>query len=90
MPRVKFTRNLQRFFPGLPPVEVDGRTVAEIFHNLEALYPGLTAYFVDDQGALREHVNVFIGEELIHDRSRLSDAVGAADQVFIFQALSGG
>ena len=31
-----------------------------------------------------------IGETLLHDRERLSDAVGPDSQVFVMQALSGG
>jgi sulfur-carrier protein len=39
---------------------------------------------------LRRHVNVFVGEEPIRDRERLSDRVTAEARVFIMQALSGG
>jgi len=35
-------------------------------------------------------VNVFVGEEPIHDRERLGDALAPDDRVFILQALSGG
>lgn len=90
MPTVKFTRNLLRFYPGLQPVELEGQTVAEVIAALERRFPGLSPYFVDDQGALREHVNVFIGEQLIRDRKRLSDPVQSGDQIFFMQALSGG
>jgi molybdopterin converting factor small subunit len=90
MPTVKFTRNLQRFFPQLDTVEIEGGTIAEILANLDAAYPGLAAYILDDQGRLRQHVNIFIGEELIHDQNSLSDPVEPDDRVFILQALSGG
>ena len=53
-------------------------------------YPGLADYIVDERGALRKHVNIFIGEDLIHDREKLSDAVENTSRVFVFQALSGG
>jgi hypothetical protein len=90
MPLVKFTRNLQRFFPDLKPLQVEGRTAAEVMTALERACPGLTAYFVDDQGALREHVNLFIGEELLSDRQRLTDPVEENQPIYIMQALSGG
>lgn len=90
MPRVKFTRHLQRFFPDLDEVEIAGETVAEVIAMLEARYPGLADYLIDDQGALRQHVNVFIGKDLIRDREHLQDPVTADDRLFIFQALSGG
>ena len=90
MPRVKFTRNLERFFPGLREVAVGGATVAEVIAALEVEHPGLTAYLLDDQGALRRHVNIFVGDQLIHDRTTLRDALDPDNRVYIFQALSGG
>lgn len=91
MPTVKFTRHLVRFFPDLQDeVRVEAGTVAEVVAALDARYPGLAAYIVDDTGALRKHVHIFLGEDLIVDRTRLSDPVAADGRVFIFQALSGG
>ena len=90
MPTVKFTPHLQRFFPDLKTQEVEGTTVADLIDVLERRYPGLAAYIVDEHGALRKHVNIFIGEELIRDREKLADIVLEKDRVFIFQALSGG
>jgi molybdopterin converting factor small subunit len=90
MPHVKFTNHLQRFFPDLTAQAVPGQTVAEVVQALDQRYPGLAAYLVDEQGALRKHVNIFIGDELIQDRRHLQDAVSDHQQVFIFQALSGG
>jgi sulfur carrier protein ThiS len=91
MARVKFTRHLQRFFPDLHEIEeVEGQTVAAIIAALDARHPGLAGYLLDDQGALRRHVNIFLGQELIHDRQHLQDPVAPHDQLHIFQALSGG
>ena len=45
---------------------------------------------VDDQDRVRKHVAVYLNGDRITDRDRLSDAVGEADEVFVFQALSGG
>jgi molybdopterin converting factor small subunit len=90
MPRVKFTNHLQRFFPDLKPTHIEGATVAEIISALNIQYPGLADYIVDERGVLRKHVNIFVSGELVQDRKTLQDAVGDDDQVFIFQALSGG
>jgi sulfur-carrier protein len=90
MPYVKFTKNLERFFPGLADTTVEARTVAEVVAAVDARWPGLGAYIVDERGALRQHVNIFVGEDMIADRDRLSDAVDPASRVYIFQALSGG
>jgi molybdopterin converting factor small subunit len=91
MPHVKFTSHLQRFFPDLDAsAAIPGATVAEVVAALDRRYPGLAAYIVDERGALRKHVNIFVGQTLIHDRQTLQDAVADNDQVYIFQALSGG
>jgi sulfur-carrier protein len=90
MALVKFTPNLKRFFPDLCEIEVEGANVAEIVAAVDSRWEGLADYIVDENGALRKHVNIFIGEDLIHDKQKLSDAVSKNSRVFIMQALSGG
>lgn len=92
MPTVRLTRNLDRFFPGLAngPIQVEGGTVAEVVAALDRRFPGLAGYLIDETGALRQHVNIFVGQELVRDRRALSDAVPAGAQVVVAQALSGG
>lgn len=90
MPKVRFTPNLKRFFPQLLPLEIEAQTVAELLAQVETIHPGLRAYLVDEHGSLRTHVNIFIGDELIHDKIGLSDPVRSTDEIYILQALSGG
>ena len=90
MPRVQFTRNLQRFFPGLQEIEVSGSTVAEVITALEAAHTGLADYLVDERGALRKHVNIFVNDQLIADRVTLQDNVDETSRIHVIQALSGG
>ena len=90
MAHVTFTPHLQRFFPTLAACDIDGATVRVVIDELERRYPGLASYIVDDGGRLRRHVNIFVGEEPIHDRETLGDALGTRTPVFIVQALSGG
>jgi len=90
MPHISFTSALKRFFPGLKTLEIPGDTVADVIGHLERQFPGLADYICDDQGRLRQHVNIFIGEELIQDKETLQDSLAPSDEVFILQALSGG
>jgi len=89
VPRVTFTAHLQRHL-GAPPSDVPGATVAEalaaVFHGR----PELRGYLLDDQGALRRHVVVFVGGRPVQDRQRLSDAVPEGAEITVMQALSGG
>lgn len=89
MPRVTFTANLQRHLD-VPSLEVEGARVGELLAEVFARKPLLRSYIVDDQGRLRRHVNVFVNKAMIADRDGLSDAVRPDDEVFVFQALSGG
>lgn len=90
MPQVTFTRHLQRYFPDLAEGEYPGATVRELIDALEVRYRGISSYILDETGRLRRHVNIFVGEEPIYDRARLSDALAPGSKVFIVQALSGG
>ena len=89
VPTVRFTANLQRHVPS-PSVEVSGATVAECLavafeHNLRA-----RSYVLDEHGAVRKHMNVFVDGEQVRDRVRLTDAVGPSAEIYVMQALSGG
>jgi len=89
LPVVTFTRALERFLPA-PSVRVGGASVAEALEHVFADRPALRSYVLDDQGALRKHVAVFINDRAVADRLRLADPVGAEDEIYVFQALSGG
>jgi sulfur-carrier protein len=89
---VRFTKNLQRHVL-CPPSDVvhhDGISVAEVLALYFEANPGVRPYVLDDQGGVRRHVTVFVGDHTISDRIRLSDIVGPGEEVFVMQALSGG
>ncbi|MCY3781762.1 MAG: molybdenum cofactor biosynthesis protein MoaD [Chloroflexi bacterium] len=90
MAQVKFTPNLKRFFPDLCECTIDAADVAEIVAAVDQRWRGLGDYIIDEQGALRKHVNIFVGDELLRDKRALSDSVSADTKIFIVQALSGG
>ena len=92
MPCIELTRHLFRFFPDLAgrDIVVEAASVAEVVRALEAIAPGIEFYLCDERGRLRQHVNVFIGEEPVIDRRGLSDRVEPDSRVFVMQALSGG
>ena len=92
MATVELTRHLYRFFPQLEGKEivVPATTVAEVVAEMEKLAPGFAFYVCDERGRLRVHVNIFVGDERIVDRVRLSDPVAPDARVFVLQALSGG
>jgi hypothetical protein len=89
VPTVSFTPALRRFLQA-PTMSVRGGTAREVLDAVFAAQPGLRGYVLDDQGALRRHVNVYIGGEPVRDRTRLTDLVAPEDEVYVLQALTGG
>jgi molybdopterin converting factor small subunit len=87
---VRFTRHLRLHFPDLRDGDFEAGTLAELVRALDGRWPGLAGYLVDERGALRKHVNVFVNGELLEDRAGLGDRIAAGDEVFVMQALSGG
>jgi len=89
MPRISFTRNLQRHV-ACPTCTVEGETVKDSLDAAFALYPKLRGYVLDEHGALRFHMAIFVDGIPISDRRSLSDHVPPASEIFVMQALSGG
>lgn len=89
MATVSFTAALQRF-RATPTTQVDAATVDAALAAVFATQPALRGYLLDDQGAVRRHVAVYVNGQPIADRTRLSDPVGPKDEIYVFQALSGG
>lgn len=92
MAKVELTTHLYTFFPDLEGKDllVEASTVADVVREMESIAPGFAFYVCDELGRLRRHVNIFVEEERIADRRRLSDCVEPNSRVFIMQALSGG
>lgn len=86
---VVFTANLRRHVE-CPTETVDAATVRAALDAVFADNPRLRGYILDDQGALRYHMSIFVDGQQITDRVHLSDPVRAASEIYVMQALSGG
>ena len=89
MPTISFTRALERFLAA-PFAKVEGATVGDAFNAVFASRSVLRGYVLDDQGALRRHVIVYVNGRPVNDRVQLTDLVGPRDEIYVFQALTGG
>lgn len=89
MPRIAFTENIQRHLP-CPPTEVAADTVRAALEAVFTPNPAARSYVLDDQGALRRHMVIFVNGRPIADRIGLSDAVAPDATIHVMQALSGG
>ena len=86
---VSFTKYIQRHVE-CPPTEATGGTVREVLDAVFASNPRARGYVLDDQGALRKHMVIFVDGQAICDRLWLSDPVSECAELYIMQALSGG
>jgi len=68
-------------------VDADGATLAELLDDLDRRYHGLRFRMVDEQGRLRKHMRIFVGDEAVRD---LGITIMPGDEITIMQALSGG
>ncbi len=65
-------------------------TVLEALELLWSLHPALHDRIVDEQGEVRQHINIFVGNECIRLTGGLSTAVPAGSELLIVPAVSGG
>ncbi|MDQ3934418.1 MAG: MoaD/ThiS family protein [Actinomycetota bacterium] len=65
---------------------VEGATVAELLRALERTHPALGGWILDERGAVRRHINVFVNGEL----GDPATTVDEDDRVDVLPAISGG
>ena len=89
MPRVEFAPALTRHV-ACTPQQVEAGTLRTVLESALAAAPGLRGYVLDEQGAVRKHVAVFVNARMIASRSDLDQPLAPADKVMVIQALTGG
>jgi len=86
MPQVMLRPPLRELAGGQGTLDVEGATLREIISRLEASYPKLTGWVVDEQGCVRPHVTLFLNGE----RAGLETRVSPGDRIHVLPAISGG
>jgi sulfur-carrier protein len=83
---------LREFTAGRSRVEIphSPATLAEALSALWTLYPGVRDRITTEQGQVREHINIFIGDESIRYTGGLASPVPAGSEISIVPAVSGG
>jgi molybdopterin synthase sulfur carrier subunit len=89
---VRIPSYLAAFAGGGNSLALDGSpaTVADALASLWQLHPALRDRIVDEQGAVRQHINIFVGEEAIRFANGLSTRVPEGAEILIVPAVSGG
>jgi sulfur-carrier protein len=71
-------------------IEVKAGTIAAAISELQARYPGIRERLVDDNGAVRRFVNVYVNEEDIRFLQNQETPLRDGDEVSIIPAIAGG
>ncbi len=89
---VRIPTYLASFADGRNQLAIDGSpaTVGEALTALWKEYPGLRDRVVDEQGAVRQHINIFVGDEAIRFADGLSTKIPDGAEILIVPAVSGG
>ena len=89
MPLVEFAPALTRHV-ACGPQQVDAAMLAAALDQAFLAAPGLRGYVLDEQGAVRKHVAVFLKGDMLARETALARALGPEDRVMVIQALTGG
>lgn len=83
---------LREFTAGRSTVEIEGSpaTLADALFALWILYPGVRDRIATEQGQIREHINIFVGDEDVRYTGGLMSPISAGSQISIVPAISGG
>jgi hypothetical protein len=89
MATVRFTQNIQRHV-GCPTREAAGATVRDVLDGYFQDNERARGYVLDEMGAVRQHMVVFVDGEAVMDRQGLSDPVKPDSVIDVIQSLAGG
>ena len=87
---VRIPTILRTYTQGAGEVPADGSTLAEVLTSLESNHPGIRARVLDDTGALRRFVNVYVGDEDVRFAGGLDAEVADGAKISIIPAVAGG
>jgi molybdopterin converting factor small subunit len=87
---VRIPTTLRPLAGGSSTVQVEGATLTEVIGNLEAAHPGFADRLLDESGALRKFVNLFVADDDVRYLDGLQTATPAGSTISIIPAVAGG
>ena len=87
---VRIPTILRPYTGGASEVAADGGTLAEVIDALEVAHPGLRARVLDDDGAIRRFVNVYVNDDDVRFAEGLATATPDGTSISIIPAVAGG
>ena len=88
--KVRIPTPLRKLTNDQEVVEVGAKTIGDAIGELQGLFPGIKERLVDDTGAVRRFVNVYVNEEDIRFLQNQQTPLKDGDEVSIIPAIAGG
>ena len=88
--KVMIPTPLRAYTDKLEAIELEGNTVAELLSNLAERYEPLKKHLFNDEGKLRNFVNVYVNDEDVRYLSREETPLKDSDVVSIVPSIAGG
>jgi len=87
---VRIPTILRNYTGGAGEVSAEGSKLSEILDSLEGNHPGIRGRILDDSGALRRFVNVYVGDDDVRFIGGLEAEVSDGSRISIIPAVAGG
>lgn len=87
---VRIPTPLRRLTGGLDKVEVEGASLQGVIDAMNQEYPGIRERICDDNGDLRNFVNVYVNGEDVRFLQGLETPTNSGDEVSVVPAVAGG
>ncbi len=87
---VRIPTTLRPLSGGSSTVQVEGATLTEVIANLEVAHPGFSDRLLDDSGAMRKFVNLFVADDDVRYLDGLNTPTPDGSTVSIIPAVAGG
>lgn len=90
MAKVRIPTPLRKLTNNEEVVDINASTVGAAITELQTRYPGIKERLVDESGAIRRFVNVYVNEEDIRFLQNQETPLKNGDEISIIPAIAGG
>ena len=87
---VRIPTILRTYTGGESEVSATGDTLSAVLDDLDASYSGIRGRIIDESGALRRFVNVYVGNDDVRFLDNLGTATPDGTQISVIPAVAGG
>ena len=87
---VRIPTILRTYTGGAAAVTAAGATVGDVLAAVERAHPGIRARLIDETGALRRFVNVYVGNDDVRFLEELDTPTPDGVQISVIPAVAGG